>query len=135
MLNVPDHKKNVNTKGGVQTLTEAEQRGATLMFHLLKEFLRERQTMPISNAYAFLLVAQEEGLSVQEYAKRADMGQTSMTRLLFDIGSHTRTRDPGLGLVMQRSDPNDLRRHQTFLTDKGRALIRRINSLLKLKSG
>ena len=73
-----------------------------------------------------MLVAQEEGLSVSEYAKQAGVGQTTMTRHLLDIGLQTRKREPGLNLVMQRQDPLDLRRHQAFLTDKGRALLTRV---------
>src|SRR5437764_79820 len=83
---------------------------------MLDAFRAERPTMPLQYAYTFLLVAENEGKTVAEYAGLAGVAQTVMTRHLLDIGSQTRKRKPGLGLVMQRQDPLDLRKHQTFLS-------------------
>jgi DNA-binding MarR family transcriptional regulator len=94
--------------------------------HLFDTFRALRPTMPLQHAYTFLLVAEEEGLGVKEYAERAGVPQTVMTRHLLDIGQMTRFREPGLGLVMQRQDPLDLRKHQSFLTPKGKALLHRV---------
>ena len=93
---------------------------------LLDVFRAVRATIPLQHAYTFLLVAQEEGLGVQEYAERAGVAQSVMTRHLLDIGQQTRNRELGLGLVMQRPDPLDLRKHQTFLTNDGKALCHRV---------
>lgn len=97
----------------------------------LEAFLRLRPTMPLQHAYTIMLVAIEEGLSVSEYAERAGVGQTVMTRHLLDLGLQTRSRDPGLDLVIQRPNPLDLRKHQTFLTAKGRAMVHRALMALK----
>jgi DNA-binding MarR family transcriptional regulator len=80
----------------------------------------------MQHAYAFLLVALEEGLGVQEYAKRAGVTQAVMTRILFALSSRGRRREPGYGLVQQAVDLRDSRRHQTFLTIKGKALTHKI---------
>jgi DNA-binding MarR family transcriptional regulator len=85
-----------------------------------------RRTMPMQHAYAFLLVALEEGLGVQEYAERAGVTQAVMTRILFALSSRGRRREPGYGLVQQAVDLRDSRRHQTFLTVKGKALTHEI---------
>jgi len=82
-----------------------------------------RRTMAIQQAYAFLLVALEGGLGVQEYAERARVGQAVMTRILFALGSQSRGREGGYGLVQQTIDTKDSRRHQTFLSAKGKALV------------
>lgn len=129
----PMHGRNVSTAGIAQALNAEQQQSMTLVALLIEEFRKLRKDMPISHAFVFLMVAQEEGLTVSEYAERAKVGQTVMTRWLFDIGSHSRTRDPGLGLVTQRSDPNDLRRHQTFLTQKGKEMAYDLIRVLKLK--
>lgn len=89
-------------------------------------FRQLRPTMPLQHAHTFLLVATEEGLGVSEYAERAGVPQTVMTRHLLDMGSHTRTRQEGLGLVASRMDPLDMRKHQTFLTTDGHALLHKI---------
>jgi DNA-binding MarR family transcriptional regulator len=99
--------------------------------HLLDAFKAVRPTMPLQHAYTFMLVAMEEGLGVTEYAERAGVAQTVMTRHLLDIGMQNRKREPGYGLVTQRADPLDMRRHQAFLTHEGRALLRKV--LLALK--
>ena len=125
--------RNVSSAGIAQTLTREQQADMTLASMLLDEFRNVRKDMPINHAFCFLMVAQEEGLTVSQYAERAGCGQTVMTRWLFDIGSHSRTREPGLGLVTQRSDPNDLRKHQTFLTQKGKELAFAVMRVLKLR--
>lgn len=91
-----------------------------------KEFHKVRPTMPLQYVTAFLLVAMNEGMSVQEYAELADVSQSVMTRCLLDMGERNRYKEPGFGLIMQRMDPMDMRRHQTFLTPQGRALWRRV---------
>jgi len=96
------------------------------VMHLMDAFRVVRPTMPLQHAYTFLLVAAEEGLGVQDYAKRARVAQTVMTRHLLDIGLMNRKRQPGYGLVTQRSHPLDLRKHQTFLTSEGRSLLHKI---------
>lgn len=93
---------------------------------LLDVFRSVRATMPLQHAYTFLLVAMEEGLGVLEYAERAGVAQSVMTRHLLDIGLQTRKREPGLGLVIQRPDPLDMRKHQTFLTPAGKALLHKV---------
>lgn len=84
------------------------------------------QELSVRQTRAFLLVATEEGLGVNEYAERMGVAQSVMTRLLLDIGLQTRKREPGLGLVTQRPDPLDMRKHQAHLTPKGKALLHKL---------
>ena len=93
---------------------------------VMDAFRAIRRIMPLQEAYAFLLVASEEGCDVSEYAKRAGVTQAVMTRILFALSSRGRQRDAGYGLVQQAADPQDLRRVQTFLTSRGKALMREI---------
>ena len=93
---------------------------------LFDEFRKIRPTMPLQFAYTFVLVAMNEGKSVQVYAELADVAQSVMTRNLLDLGQRNRHKERGLGLLIQRMDPLDMRKHQTFLTPEGRALWRRI---------
>jgi len=87
--------------------------------------------MPLQHAYAFLLVAFEEGRSVTEYAKRVGVTQAVMTRILFSLGSSSQGRAPGYGLVQQAIDPKDSRRTQTFLSAKGKVLKQEIVRLMR----
>ena len=93
---------------------------------LLEVFKGIRHDMPLQHAHTFMLVACQEGLSVLDYAERAGVAQSVMTRNLLDIGERNRRGGPGYGLVVTRMDPNDRRRHQTFLTHQGRALLHKV---------
>jgi DNA-binding MarR family transcriptional regulator len=90
-----------------------------------------RRTMPMQHAYAFVLVALEGGLGVEEYAERAGVTQAVMTRILLALGSRSQGRERGYGLVHQVVDTKDSRRHQTFLTAKGKAIRREIARLVR----
>jgi hypothetical protein len=98
--------------------------------HMLRDviglFKRIRPTMPAQYIDTFLMVASEEGLGVTEYAERAGVSRSVMTRHLLDIGERNRHKEEGFGLVVQKADVMDLRKHRAFLSDEGRALYRAI---------
>ena len=98
---------------------------------LMEAFRAIRRTMPLQQAYVFLLVALEEGHSVSEYAKRAGTTQAVMTRILFALGASSQGRAPGYGLVQQAIHPKDPRRTQTFLTMKGKKFTHDIVRLIR----
>jgi DNA-binding MarR family transcriptional regulator len=89
----------------------------------LEPFRALRGTMPLQYVIAFLLVAEEEGLGVGEYAQRAGVSVSVMSRHLLDIGDRNRHMEEGFGLVTYRANPVELRKHEYMLTDKGRALL------------
>jgi DNA-binding MarR family transcriptional regulator len=97
----------------------------------MEAFRAIRRLMPLQHAYAFLLVALEEGRSVSEYAKRVGVTQAVMTRILFALSSRAHRRQPGCGLVQQVIDPQDGRRTQTFLTFRGNALVHEMVRLIR----
>ncbi len=88
------------------------------------KLLNER--MPLQYVTSFLAVATDEGNGVTHYAKRLGVNVTTMSRHLLDIGERNRNMEPGYGLVTYRADPLELRKHQYFLTPKGKQLIHSI---------
>ena len=110
-------------------LGEQERNAAASLFSALQGFTAIRDTMPLQYVMSFLLVALDEGQSVNEYARRAGVGTTVMSRHLLDIGVRNRHMEPGFGLVDYRPNPMELRKHEYFLTPKGRALAHRILSM------
>jgi DNA-binding MarR family transcriptional regulator len=96
----------------------------------MEAFRAIRRTMPLQHAYAFLLIALEEGRSVSGYAKSAGITQAVMTRILFALSSRNPGHEPHYGLVQQVIDPQDGRRKQTFLTVRGEALMHEIVRLM-----
>lgn len=96
------------------------------------EYFRDiRPTMPLQYITAFLQVAMEEGLSVNEYAEKAGVSMSVMSRHLLDIGERNRHMEEGFGLVTSRQNPMELRKNEIFLTPKGRALMHKITAQLK----
>jgi DNA-binding transcriptional ArsR family regulator len=81
-----------------------------------------RESPAVSLLGAFLEVCMEEGLSVEEYAKRTELPQTTMSRHLLDIGDRNGKMEPGLGLITSRFNRLDHRKRDYILTERGREL-------------
>jgi DNA-binding MarR family transcriptional regulator len=88
-------------------------------------------SMPLGVARTFLLVCMDEGKTVTEYQKMADVSQASMSRHLLDLGAFTRSKKPGMGLLKAEGDTKDLRVRRCSLTPKGHQLKKKIRSILE----
>jgi DNA-binding MarR family transcriptional regulator len=112
-------------------LTKDEQTALHKCLLFMEAFRVIEPIMPMQQAYAFLLVALEEGRGVQEYAERIGVTQPVMTRILLALGPRGQKGAAGRQLVRQATNPEDLRKRQTFLTAKGAALKREIVRLMR----
>ena len=112
-------------------LTKDEETALSKCLSFMEAFRVIRPTMRIQQAYAFLLVAMDEGRGVQEYAERAGVTQPGMTRILLALGPRGQRGAEGHRLVHQATDTEDLRSRRTFLTAKGEALMREILRLIR----
>lgn len=113
------------------SLTDDERAYARALLLALEPIRAIRPTMPLQHLYTFLQVTMDEGCGVTEYAKKAGVSTTVMTRHLLDIGDRNRQREDGYGLVTQERDLQDLRRHNARVTPKGRALLSKIINAMK----
>lgn len=109
-----------------KALADSERQALKDLFGALDGFREKKPTMPMQYVTTFLLVALDEGKSVKEYAEQAGVSTSVMSRHLLDIGERDRYMKEGLGLVTYRPNPLELRKHEVFLTDKGRAMVHRI---------
>jgi DNA-binding MarR family transcriptional regulator len=92
----------------------------------LQPLLRVGRTMPLQQACVFLLVCEQEGLTVTSYAAAAQITQPTMSRYLRALGPE------GSGLVEPRRDAREMRLRLYTLTDAGRALRDEISNLILL---
>jgi DNA-binding MarR family transcriptional regulator len=101
--------------------------GVEQLIGALLDGLRTRghRSTPVSLLQVFYAVCEEEGLSVEEYAKRVELPQATMSRHLLDLG------EPGLRLVTSRL-VLDARRHVYVLTERGRLLFNKIEEAMAL---
>jgi DNA-binding MarR family transcriptional regulator len=113
------------------TLNDEEKAYARALMLALEPFREIRATMPLQYVYTFLMVATEEGKGVTEYAEKAGVAPTVMTRHLLDIGDRNRAREEGFGLVTQERDKEDLRRTHSRVTPTGKALMHKLMNALK----
>ena len=90
-----------------------------------------KTSMPAKWIQVFLLVAEKEGLSVTEYAKRGDMAVTTMSRILIDMSERDSRYEDGPGLVEGQDNPMNRREKVYTLTPKGRALLAHITKGVK----
>lgn len=95
----------------------------------LGKFAELSPTMPVMQVLAFMVVAQNEGKSLGELGKIANIKQSTMSRYLLDLSDKTRIGAAGYGLVKRESDPQELRRNMYSLTPKGRLLVREIEEI------
>jgi hypothetical protein len=121
-----ENRVSADKSGARQSLSEEGKRYMKRMLLAHEAFREIRGDMPLQYVTSFLLVAEEEGLGVTEYATRAGVSQSVMSRHLLDIGDRDRHMADGFGLVHKRQDPLELRKQRVFLTDKGRAVAQRI---------
>ena len=96
------------------------------MLAALDVFREVHPTAPLHLVTAYLRVCVEEGLGVKDYAEQAGVANTVMSRHLLDLGSQLRSREPGLGLVENEQDPQELRRYRMSLTHRGHQLALRM---------
>lgn len=115
----------------VRKLEASDVQAIKSLLAALEVFRTIRPTMPLQYVVAFLLVAMEEGLSVSEYAERAGVSLSVMSRHLLDIGERNRHMEKGFGLIEYRPHPMELRKHEVFLTPRGKALVHQITRHLK----
>lgn len=113
------------------TLSDEERAAARALRLALEPFYTMRPNVPLSYLRTFLLIAEEEGLGVNEYAGIGDIAPSVMTRNILDIGSLNRHKEEGLSLVTNERDPFDLRKHNVKVTPKGRTLVRQWVTVLR----
>jgi DNA-binding MarR family transcriptional regulator len=124
--------------GGMAGLTrkplpDDDKRACLLGRQVMRVFVEEsRRGIPIGYVDTFLMIAADEGKSVNEYAEMAHVSKSVMSRHILDIGDWTRAHEPGLGWVTSRPHPMELRRHEVYLTPKGRVLAHRLREVLNL---
>lgn len=117
-----------------QSTNEREKIQLSALMSSLEPFRELKATMPLQYVTSFLLVALDEGQSVTEYARRAGVAQSVMTRHLLDLGESNRYREEGFGLIDSRPDPLDRRAHLAVLSQKGKGFVGKLVRALEARS-
>ena len=82
--------------------------------------------MPLQQVHCFLLVAEaDEGLSLSDLAKKANIGLATASRYVAALGKLNRHREEGLQLIEAFEDPMERRKKIIRLTPKGKIALRK----------
>jgi DNA-binding MarR family transcriptional regulator len=107
-------------------LTMNEEMRLRSLLRILDHFQDMSLQIPVSMVEIFLLIAMNEGCSLRELVELSGRPQSTVSRQTLDLAERNRNMEPGLGLVTWRIAPDELRRKEYYLTDKGKALLRRV---------
>jgi hypothetical protein len=107
-------------------LRPTDKRAIQALLWALKPLANLRSSIPLPYATTFLMVAIDEGKSVNAYARAVGINRAMMHRYVRNIGDRARNGGPGLGLVRTEPHPTYSNRRQVLLTDKGRSLAKDI---------
>ena len=114
----------------MDALDDHDKRVLARALSAIGEFRKLRHDMPLQYLTTFLLVAKEEGLTVNGYAERAKVSKSVMSRHLKDIGEANRHKKPGFKLVHSKTNPNNGKEKLIYLTDLGRAMASRMGGAI-----
>lgn len=94
----------------------------------LDRAIRELRTaidpnVPTQVIQAVLVVAQDEGQTLSDYARRLGANISTASRHFLDLGERNRKMEKGYQLIERQVDPKNLRINRYYLTTKGRLLI------------
>jgi DNA-binding MarR family transcriptional regulator len=80
--------------------------------------------MPLQQAHCFLIIAEaEEGLSLSDIAKKANIGLATASRYVAALGKLNRHREEGLQIIEAFEDPMERRKKIIRLTHKGKLAL------------
>lgn len=82
--------------------------------------------MPPQAILTFLLVAENDGISMTELTEAVGNSQPACSRNVGYLGEINRKHEPGFGLVRTVRDPLERRRNLVYVTAKGRKLYSKV---------
>ena len=85
--------------------------------------------LPAHFIQVFLVVAQDGPCSFSHIETRLNLSNSAVSRTIQALGTINRKGNHGFGLVAVERDPEEGRRFLAFLTARGHALYRQIESL------
>lgn len=97
---------------------------------IFEEFRAIDSDMPLQTAVMYLLVAQNEGLTMADISKQMELAQSTCSRNIAALSKWHRLNRPGLDLVVAKEDPVERRRKVVYLTPKGRKFAERLKAII-----
>lgn len=107
-------------------LNDDEKRAIKGFAEALDEFTERRANIPTHQIAILCRLLNDEGKSQRYYADKWQLPRSTISRAMLDLGRKTRSGDPGLGLIEERANMEDLREQEIYVSSVGKALLRKV---------
>lgn len=97
----------------------------------LNEFVRINPHMPVAQIVAFLLVAMDSDLSLQEIQNRTCLKKSTSSKLMIELGTARIEGDKTYGLIERLTSRTSAREARFQLTRSGKAMVGRVLKALE----
>ena len=94
---------------------------------IMEVFRRLDNTMPLAEAMSFLMIANQEDITLQDLMKSLDYALSTASRHSQHLGKLDRNRERGLELISETTDPMDRRKTIRTLTKKGENVLAQLS--------
>lgn len=127
-----DYAHNYNEAYGkgthlVQSEIDEEEKKLLKNFaNVLGEFTARRPNIPVFHIVMLAWLAMDEGKSQKYYSNKWGVPPATVSRIMLDFGKRLRHGEPGMGLIDERISAHSLREHEVYLSDTGKALLRKV---------
>ena len=92
----------------------------------LEEFTQRRPNIPVFHIVMLAWLALDEGKSQKHYSNKWGVPPATVSRIMLDFGKKMRHGETGMGLIDERISAHSLREHEVYLSDTGKALLRKV---------
>jgi hypothetical protein len=114
-----------------ETLSDDDRKVLKSLAEVLDIFMLERGNIPVYYITILLRIALEEGHSQKFYRDRIGYPSSTMSRSMIALGTRAGDARDSLGLIDERASATSLREYEVFLSQKGKALVKRIAKKLR----
>lgn len=112
-------------------MNEDEKRFIKKFISVLEEFTERRENIPVHHVAMLMELALDEGKSQKYYSNKWGTPPATVSRIMLDFGKRLRHGEPGMGLIDERISAHSLREHEVYLSDEGKALLRKVIGKLR----
>jgi len=110
--------------------TSIDSDGSTHTFLNMLQMLREIDgEFPLQYGICLAQIAMDEGMSLTALSKKTNLGLSTVSRIVGALSKYRQNGNP-YGLVELKVSPQERRRKELYLSEKGRALMDNISRVL-----
>lgn len=112
-----------------QTATKLTNEKATVFLDILGQLERVDSEFPLNYTICLTHIAMNEGMSLTQLSEKTGLALSTISRIVGALSTY-RQNGQGYELIEQKISPQERRRKELYLTQKGWAVIRGVSAVL-----